>query len=176
MTEEAVVGVGNPTMRDDGVGHRVVDELDDADLPETVRLRQTATSAFLALEAMSGADHAVVVDAVATENAAPGTVHRYVCRDGTFEGAAPDVLMHDLSFSDALTAGRSAYDLPPSIVVIGVEPGDLSVGLGLTDPVERAIPRIVATVREALATVEQDSVPVADRSESPTRESTAPTE
>ncbi|MFB6153899.1 MAG: hydrogenase maturation protease [Halodesulfurarchaeum sp.] len=153
---EVVVGVGNPTMRDDGVGHRIVDELDaHPDCPEDLTLTRTGTAAFLALEALSGADRAVVVDAVST-GADPGTVHQYRYRDGAFEDGVPNVLMHDLSFSDALQAGSDAYDLPEEIIVIGVEPASLTVGLGVSDPVEAAIPTIVTTVLDALTTPEPE--------------------
>lgn len=156
MPDEVVVGVGNPTMRDDGVGHRVVDELADTpDFPEGVELHQTATSSFLALEALSGADRAVVVDAVDGE-AEPGTVHRYRFRDGAFEGQPPNVLMHDLSFSDALRAGREAYEVPPELVVLGVQPATLEIGLELSAPVEAAIPRVVIAVLAELDAVERD--------------------
>lgn len=149
--ESVVVGVGNPTMRDDGVGHRVVDELADSEeLSENVELHRTATSSFLALEAISGADTAVVVDAVDADGP-PGTVYRYRFVDGEFEGDVPDVLMHDLSFADALRAGREAYDVPPEVTIIGVQPRSLSVGLGLTDAVENAVP---VAVDVALATLD----------------------
>lgn len=157
MTDEVVVGVGNPTMRDDGIGHRVVDELGDyPDLPADVDLHQTATASFLALEALSGADRAVVVDAV-DDGADPGTVHRYRFRDGRFEGSIPDVLMHDLSFSEALQAGREAYEIPEEVVVIGVQPASLAVGLELSDLVEAAVPRVVTAVLAELDTVDSDT-------------------
>ncbi|MFB6072165.1 MAG: hydrogenase maturation protease [Halobacterium sp.] len=147
MTDEAVVGVGNPTMRDDGVGHRVVDALEGSSgLPDGVALHRTATNAFLALEALDGADRGIVVDAVDADDADPGTVHRYRFRDGCFEGGPPDVLMHDLSFADALTAGRRAYDLPDDVVVLGVQPGRLDAGVGLSDPVADAVPAVVDAV------------------------------
>lgn len=158
MTDEVVVGVGNPTMRDDGIGHRVVDELGDhPDLPDDVELHQTATSSFLALEALSGADRAVVVDAVTNEDVAPGTVHRYRFRDGAFEGEPPNVLMHDLSFSEALHAGRNAYEVPTEVVVIGVQPRSLEIGIELSDPVEAAVPHVVTTVLAELDAVKRDN-------------------
>lgn len=145
----AVVGVGNPMMGDDGIGRRVVDALDELQLPPDVEVTHAGTTAFLALEALSGARRGVVVDAVSTGEAEPGTLHRYRLVDGTFDGDPPDVFMHDFSFSEAVRTGAEAYDLPPDVIVLGVEPADTSVGLGLTDPLSAALPAVVeATLTE----------------------------
>lgn len=154
MTDEprvAVVGVGNPIMGDDGVGEAVVEALRVEGLRPGVEATHAGTTAFFALEAMDGADFAVVVDAVATGEAPPGSIHRYRYRNGAFEGTAPEVLMHDFSFSAALRTGRGAYDLPEEILVIGVEPATTEAGLTLSEPVEASLPRVVEAVETAVA-------------------------
>jgi hydrogenase maturation protease len=146
----AVVGIGNSIMSDDGVGERVVEALHDRGLPDGVDAAFAGTTAFFALEAMDGTDRAVVVDAVATGETAPGAVHRYRYRDGGFEGETPDVLMHDFSLTEALRAGRTAYDLPSEVVVVGVEPATTDAGLELSDPVAASLPAVVDAVYEEL--------------------------
>jgi hydrogenase maturation protease len=151
-TRTAVVGIGNSIMSDDGVGERVVEALQQQGLPDGVEAAHAGTTAFFALEAMDGADRAVVVDAVATGEAAPGSVHRYRYRDGGFEDESPDVLMHDFALTEALQAGRTAYDLPDELVVVGVEPATTDAGTELSDPVERSVPAVVDAVHEELPT------------------------
>lgn len=146
----AVVGVGNPLMGDDGVGEAVVAALRERGLPDGVEATHAGTTAFFALEAMDGADRAVVVDAVATDEADPGAIHRYRYRDGAFEGPPPDVLMHDFSFADALTAGRTAYDTPDEVLVVGVEPATTATGIGLSDPVAESVPAVADIVAAEL--------------------------
>ncbi|MFB6152083.1 MAG: hydrogenase maturation protease [Haloarculaceae archaeon] len=159
MTEEVVVGVGNPIMGDDGLGKHVVDALLDwpAVAESDVTVTHAGTTAFLALEALSGADRGIVVDALSEGDAAPGTVHRYRLVDGVFEGRPPDVFMHDFSFSEAVQAGSEAYDLPPEVLVLGVEPADTDTGVELSDPVAERLPAVVETVVEALETVDAGS-------------------
>jgi hydrogenase maturation protease len=149
-TRTAVVGIGNSIMSDDGVGERVVEALHERGLPDDVDATHAGTTAFFALEAMDGADRAIVVDAVATGEADPGAVHRYRYRDGTFDGATPDVLMHDFSLTDALKAGRTAYDLPDELVVVGVEPATTDTGLELSDPVAASVPAVVDVIYDEL--------------------------
>ena len=79
----AVVGVGNPTMGDDGVGQAVIDRLDEAASgDESVRATFAGTTGFFALEAMDGADRAVVVDAVdAVSVVVPTRHHARIARE-----------------------------------------------------------------------------------------------
>jgi hydrogenase maturation protease len=157
MTEEAVVGVGNPVMSDDGVGKHVVDALrpDPAVVASDITVAFAQTTAFLALEALDGVDRGIVVDAVTDGEAPPGTVHRYRLVDGTFRGRPPDLCMHEFSFADAVDAGQSAYDIPDAVVVLGIEPADTSTGVGLSDPVAARLPAVVEAVRRELETVGQ---------------------
>lgn len=145
--ELAIVGIGNELVTDDGVGPRLVAAMDS--LPEMpppgVRLVNAGTTGFLALEAMSGCERAIVVDAIET-GADPGTVHQYRCREGGFEGPIPDMTMHDVSFTEALCFARDVYDLPDDVLILGVEPGSLRTGFGLSEPVELAIPKLIEMI------------------------------
>ncbi|MEF8779532.1 MAG: hydrogenase maturation protease [Haloferacaceae archaeon] len=147
----AVVGVGNPIMGDDGLGERIVEELEG--LPETdtgdVTLTHAGTTAFFALEAMSGSETAVVIDAIATGEE-PGTVQRYRWVDGSFAGEVPEMTMHDFSFAEALHAGREAYDLPDELLIFGVEPARVEASMELSEPVEAAVPELVELVLDRL--------------------------
>ncbi|SDF64161.1 hydrogenase maturation protease [Halorientalis regularis] len=136
----AVVGVGNPTRRDDGVGRAVVRRLE---LP-AVETAFAGTTAMFALEALSGHERGVVVDAVA-DDAPAGTVGRYrldAPPDGT-----PEVTLHDFTIADALRSCRSVYDLPERLVLVGIVPAAVEVGVGVTDPVAAAVPTAAALVR-----------------------------
>ena len=162
----AIVGVGNPIMGDDGVGPTVVERLADspAGSAADVRLTDAGTTGFLALEAMSGAERAVVVDAVETGDA-PGTIQEYRCIDGNFETEIPEMTMHDVSFTEAMVAARDVYDLPDEIRILGVEPADVSVGEELSEPVERAATELVDVLTERI-TADERSKPTQTASES----------
>jgi hydrogenase maturation protease len=138
--DAVAVGVGNPTRRDDGLGRAVVRRLD---VPATF----AGTTAFLALEAMSGCRQAVVVDAVDAAGP-PGTVHRF-----PLDAVAPEVpelTLHDLTFGDAVEAAADTYDLPERLTVVGAVPARTDGGIGVSDPVGAALPATVAAVEAEL--------------------------
>lgn len=132
---------------DDAVdGARSIDDVLSSD---AVTLANAGTTAFLALEAMSGADRAIVVDAIRT-GASPGTIHEYRCVDGSFDGDPPDMTMHDVSFTEALVYARDVYDLPDEIRILGVEPAAIEPSLELSAAVEAAVPRVVDAISDVV--------------------------
>lgn len=151
--QQAVVGVGSMVMGDDGVGYHAIEALEDCSLPEGTSLTHAGTTAFLALEAMSGADRALVVDALALEEP-PGTIRefRLDCPDVD----APEVTMHDYSFTDALAVGDVAYDVPDRVRLLGVVPEQLDPAVELSEPVAAALPELVSRIEQRLAEDAQD--------------------
>ena len=150
---QAVVGVGSMVMGDDGVGYHAIESLREQDekLPEKTSLAHAGTTAFLALEAMSGADRAIVVDALAIDES-PGSIKEY--RLDRPDPSAPEVTMHDYSFSDALAAGDAAYDVPDTIYLVGVVPKRLEPAIELSEPVAAALPDLVSRIERRLETDE----------------------
>lgn len=142
--ELSIVGVGNEIMGDDGVGPTVVRRLEDSELAanDDVSLVNAGTTGFFALEALSGAAFAIVIDAIET-GAEPGTIHEYRCVEGSFESTPPDMTMHDISFTEALSAGRDVYDFPDEIRILGVEPDRLEPGTELSETVEAAAEELI---------------------------------
>jgi hydrogenase maturation protease len=143
-----VVGVGNPTMGDDGLGRAVVRAVRTGARHEApVEATFAGTTAFAALEAMSGTERGVLVDAVA-DSGPPGTVYRY--RLDRRADPTPEVTMHDVTFLDALESCGSAYDLPERVVLVGIVPGRVETSLELSDAVAGSVPVAAAAVHAEL--------------------------
>lgn len=146
--KQVVVGVGNPIMGDDGLGKHAIEALAETNLDADLGF--AGTTAFLALELMQGADRAFVVDALDVPDAEPGSIHMYALNSGRADPDTPDVYMHDFSFSDALEMGASAYSIPDHIVLLGMVPERVEVGVDLSDTVREQIPILVDRVLEEL--------------------------
>jgi hydrogenase maturation protease len=136
-------------MRDDGIGARVLDDLDRRyALPSTVRLISSGAPMARLLAEVDGIEHLIVVDAVRSGRA-PGTIHRLKPDqlEVTGHGACSS---HGVGLADFFalltTLGRC-----PEIRIIGVEAGELDkVGSELSPPVAAALPRAVDAVMEEL--------------------------
>ncbi len=145
-----VLGLGNPILRDDGVGWRVVEALQGCAAPDAAEFDCVALGGLALMERLVGYDRAILVDAIQTDGGVPGAVYRLGLDDlPTLHADA----VHDASLKAALELGRSlGARLPSGIVIIAVEAVDvLDFGETLSPPVEAAVPIAASAVLAALS-------------------------
>ncbi len=148
-----VIGLGNPLLSDDGVGVYVARRLRErlADLPG-VEVDEDACGGLRLMERLVGFDRGVVVDAIITGRAAPGTLHRLRADALPTQHSAS---AHDASLATALRFGRqvgAAVPDPGDVVLVGVEAADVTTFAERCTPaVEDAIPAAAAEVVAVLA-------------------------
>ena len=143
-----VLGLGNPILRDDGVGWRVVEQVEQVQ-PTSVEFDCVALGGLALMERLIGYDHVVLVDAIRTRAGAPGMVYQLGLDDlPTLNADA----VHDASLKQALELGRRlGVTLPDDITIIAIEAADLlDFGEGLSPAVEAAVPEAVRRVLAAL--------------------------
>ncbi len=143
------MGLGNLLMSDDGVGVRVAEELRKTDLPPSVEVYDAGTPGLSLINLIDGYDKAVLIDAVRL-NGPPGTVYRFEFDDTLFDQNPPSS-MHELDAVFALKLAKRIGKAPKKIVVIGVEPKKVELGLDLSKEVESSIPKVIeAVLREVV--------------------------
>ena len=141
-----ILGVGNLLMSDDGVGIHAVRELARRPI-EGVEAVDAGTDYLSALPFLESAERVLILDAVRGQGA-PGTLYRLGLEE--IELRAEGGSAHATSVLEArrLLAPCAAW---PEITVLGVEPFRLDYGLTLSDPVARALPRLVARARDLVS-------------------------
>jgi hydrogenase maturation protease len=130
-----VIGVGNPDRGDDAVGWRVVDLVGDR-----VPAHRSGGDPASLIEAWSGYEHVVLVDATSTDRP-PGTITR---RDDPSLTRPPMPSSHGLGPAEAIELARALDRLPPKLTVIGIEGASFEHGAGLTPPVAAAAEAVAA--------------------------------
>ena len=147
-----VLGVGNLVMADEGLGVRCVERLEASGvLPVDVVIIDGGTSTNELLGDLEDLDLLVIVDAVAT-GGAPGSLVRL---EGDHIPAAfsNKLSPHQHGINDLLATLRFAGRAPGRVVVLGMTPGRIELGLELSPEVAAALPaleaRIVAEVTGA---------------------------
>jgi hydrogenase maturation protease len=131
-----VIGVGNALRSDDGVGPAVADRL--RALAAGVDVVTCEDEPTRLLDAWSGAEAALVVDAVSS-GAAPGSVHRFdasaqALPAGVFRGST-----HAFGVGETIELARALGRLPQRVVVYGVEGAGFAAGEGLSPEVEAVV-------------------------------------
>ena len=139
-----VMGVGNLLRGDDGFGAAVLNEVGNHPLPEDVELLDAGTSIVDLMQELHGRRKLVVIDAV-RGGQKPGTLFRFSPEDVAAESVPADSL-HQVGLLETLRLAELVDCRPEQVVIIGAQPGDTSLKVGLTPDVSAAIPQAVEMV------------------------------
>lgn len=135
-------------MCDDAVGLEVVRCLQSMlqNVPG-VTLRDTCEMGLSLLDFISGYESLIVVDAVQTHRAPPGTVHEVSVED---LGQYPSLAPHGLGLGEILALGREiGLPMPTRVKVLAVEVADpFTVSAQMSEPLRQALPGVVARVAD----------------------------
>jgi hydrogenase maturation protease len=139
-----VIGVGNASRGDDSVGLAVARRLRTRPA-RPARIVEFEGEGTGLLDLWEDERFVVVVDAVLS-GAEPGTIHRIDARGSFVFPSKPTSSTHGLSVGEAVRLGRSLGRLPGRLVVYGVEGSQFTPGDELSQPVARAIDRVVESI------------------------------
>ena len=140
-----VLGLGNILLSDEGVGVHVVRLLRERyQFPQEVEILDGGTLGLDLLPYVEDADRLLMVDAVQMD-APPGTVARLAGEE------VPAVLNlkyspHQMGVSDLLAAARLMGRYPAELILWGIQPASLEVGLELSPAVAAQVETVVQNV------------------------------
>jgi hydrogenase maturation protease len=140
-----VLGVGNLLLSDEGVGLRVVERLVTAyDIPDGVLTLDGGTLGLDLLYYLDGVENLLIVDAVEMGEK-PGALVRL---EGDEVPSFLSVKMspHQIGVPDMLFAAKLRDLYPRNVVLWGVQPGSLEVGLELSPPVAAQVDVLVENI------------------------------
>ena len=136
-----VLGIGNTILSDEAAGVRAVEALEQAyRMPDNVLVIDGGTSGMEMIEDLSNLDFLIVIDVVKT-GAAPGTVVK-------IEGDEIPVFFrhklspHQIALPDVLASLELLDTMPKEIIVLGVEPITLELGMDMTPTVAAKVPAL----------------------------------
>lgn len=145
-----ILGIGNTILSDEGVGVHAAEALRAAyDLPDGVEVIDGGTAGMELLEPLSNLDLLVVLDAV-KRGQPPGSVVK-LAGDEVPVFFRSKLSPHQISICDVLASLEFVGDKPRDMVLIGVEPESLELGLEMTPTVAARIPELVELAVAALA-------------------------
>ena len=156
MKKITVIGCGQILVGDDGLGVRVVEELQRMKLPENVEVIDAGVGGLAILSLIENSDKTIIVDAVHTGKEESGFIYHFTDK----ELPPPNMFMlsaHDLNLVDTIHIGREMEKLgeqkmPSDIAIIGVEinPPKLEFTTEMSPEIESAIPEVVRMVLDEI--------------------------
>jgi len=150
QTPLLVLGLGNTICSDDGLGIAAIERLRrDYEAPEGARVLDGGTLGLALLPELEIAEQAILVDAVRDDLPAGS----FVRLEG--EEVAPAVAArlspHQIGVADLLEAAHWVERYPRTVVLLGLVPASIELGLERSAAVEAGLSRLVDAVVEEAA-------------------------
>ena len=144
-----VIGVGNAWRGDDAVGLLVARRLREDPLlqAEIVECRGTVTAVREAWKDSAGV---IVVDAVVS-GSRPGAIHRFnALGAGVPAELSRSPSSHGWGVAEALALGQVLHELPPWLIIYGIEGQNFGPGQEVSQEVAGAIPEAARRIRREI--------------------------
>lgn len=163
-----VGGIGLPWRRDLDFGTQWIRRVEGLDWPAGVVLEDLSYAGHRVLHRLQELNpvKVVLVSSFPRDVDVAGTVRRYLLDLTPPDGAEVHERLTEavggvIDLDHTLAIVRYWNGFPPGTVVVEVEPGDESFGLGFTDEVELAVETVLALVRREVASAPTSDVAAA---------------
>ncbi|MHA2428633.1 MAG: hydrogenase maturation protease [Candidatus Hermodarchaeia archaeon] len=159
MEKIILLGIGQRLRGDDAIGLIAVEKWAEAhpDVANSplIRVENLELPGLDLLEAISGAEKAVIVDAVHSDSPV-ATIHKLT--ESELQSFSPDSQSaHGWGVAETLKLGRTleTVDLPNEIRIIGIEVEQVEMGAGLSQAVRDKMPKIVDAIHAEIIDVSE---------------------
>ncbi|MFQ5752641.1 MAG: HyaD/HybD family hydrogenase maturation endopeptidase [bacterium] len=147
MKRITILGVGNILLTDEGVGVRVIEELNqNFNFPANVELYDGGTGGMSLLAIIEKTEQLMVIDAVLVGEA-PGTIVKFNF-DALPAGLTRKLSSHEIDVIEVLHIAEVLGKRPPT-VFIGIQPQNIS-SYGTELIIEEYIPKLIEVIIEEL--------------------------
>ncbi|OJX38944.1 MAG: hypothetical protein BGO78_12065 [Chloroflexi bacterium 44-23] len=140
---KVVLGLGNTLNRDEGLGVQALNRLDaQLGAQSDFELLDGGVLGLNLLMIVEECSHLLLLDAVNVDKA-PGTIVELEKEEIPLY-AGVKLSQHQITFQEVLGLANIRGYLPEHLHLIGTQPQDISIGLELSECIEKAMPQVVA--------------------------------
>jgi len=143
-----VIGVGNDFRTDDALGLLVARELRRA-FPSATNIVEASGEGAALIEIWKGARAVIIVDAVHS-GAAPGTLHHVDLSEQDLPVGLLPRSSHAFGVAESVSIARALGQIPPRVVLLGIEGVSYEHGTTLSQPVLRSLPALLLEITHEL--------------------------
>lgn len=149
-TDVRIIGFGNKYRSDDGIGIRVVEELEKLDFFKNIEIIDGGTSGTDLIFLIKGCGKLIIIDAIDAGQNTGDVVNIKVDEIEEFiKKDYKSFSLHDLNLADILKLIK-ALKIDTDISIIGVKPKSIDFGDKLSQEIEKKIPEIISIIKKEI--------------------------
>lgn len=142
-----IIGIGNTLYSDEGVGVHLLPHLHEALKDyDHVEIIEGATDGMKLLAPVEDADYLIIIDAI-NAGKEPGELIT-IKNEEIPKYYGVKMSIHQVGFQEVLFAADLRGKLPKEMMMVGIQPASLKLGLELSDVVKEKLPLLVEKVVE----------------------------
>jgi hydrogenase maturation protease len=145
MEKITVLGIGNIIMQDEGLGVRVLEAITEKyQFPFHVQLLDGGCLGNELLPFLDGTQKLLIIDALAA-HLPPGDCRKFAGVE-VKKYFKNKLSVHEIGISEVLASLEIIGEPIEEVVIVGMQPASLDVGLELSDEVTAAVPELIDMV------------------------------
>lgn len=149
-----IIGIGNPLMRDDGIGNAILEHLrNHGDLSDIQELQfiELGTGGMTVLHHLAKLDGALIIDSGNME-LTPGEFRVFTPDEVKSVKFLSGQSLHEFDLLQAIGMSRQLGECPPLLQILAIQPESVEWGEGLSPSLEANVGEYV---RQAVETIIQ---------------------
>jgi hydrogenase maturation protease len=141
-----VLGLGNPLMRDEGIGTVLIEKLSAlADEFGGIDFIDAGTGGMSILYLIEGREKVIIIDC-AYMNSSPGTIKKFRPDQVRSVKKLAHQSLHEVDILKVIELAKQLDNCPPDIIFFGIEPEKIEQGQGLTDTLTEKMQSYMDTI------------------------------
>lgn len=134
-------------MSDDGLSVHVLERLQaDNLIPDNIQMIDGGTCGLDLLQYLEGVSNLIIIDAIKTRNGMPGSIIRLE-GDKVPAYLSLKISPHDIGLPDLLATAKLRDLYPEKIVVFGIQPASLELGVELSPEVASKVDELIELIQ-----------------------------
>ena len=152
MTEKnrnqiTILGIGNTLYTDEGLGVHALAALQEKyGMDQQVELVDGSTDRMSLLGPVEDTDYLIVIDAINAGKEGGHIIELHGNDISAYYGIKMSI--HQLGFQEVLLASKLRERYPKNIVMLGMQPTSLELGIGLSETNEAQLPELIKLVEQ----------------------------
>ncbi len=141
-----IIGVGNAYRGDDAVGLCVAQDIKKKS-PDHINVIEQSGEGISLMESWKDANTVILIDAVSS-GGKPGTIYQFDAHKQSIPAEFFHYSTHAFGVAEAIELARALKQLPPHLIVYGIEGKCFEAGVGLSPEVEKAAQGVVERIKQ----------------------------